>query len=78
LDRPEVTVVKLSEEHGILDLSKTGWRPGLGEQVRILPNHVCIVVHLHEMIYGLRVDRVETSWRVAARGRQPLHTAAQI
>jgi D-serine deaminase-like pyridoxal phosphate-dependent protein len=71
LDRPEVTVARLSEEHGILDLGNTTWRPRIGERVRIVPNHCCIVVHLHEAMYGLRGDRVETSWPVAARGRQP-------
>ncbi len=72
LDRPEVTVATLSEEHGILDLRATSWRPRVGEQVRIVPNHVCVAVHLHEAIYGVRGDRVETEWPVAARGRQPL------
>lgn len=71
LDRPEVTVARLSEEHGVLDLRATGWRPRVGERVRIVPNHVCIAVHLHETIYGIRGDAVETAWPVAARGRQP-------
>ena len=71
LDRPEVTVSRLSEEHGILDLGRTTWRPQIGERVRIVPNHGCIVVHLHEVIYGIRDNQVETSWPVAARGRNP-------
>jgi D-serine deaminase-like pyridoxal phosphate-dependent protein len=71
LDRPEVTVQRLSEEHGILDLRNSDWRPTVGEQVRLVPNHVCIVVHLHEVIYGTRGDRIETSWPVSARGRRP-------
>jgi D-serine deaminase-like pyridoxal phosphate-dependent protein len=74
LKRPEVAVTRLSEEHGILDLRATGWRPRIGERVRIVPNHVCIAVHLHETVYGVRDDTVETAWPVAARGRQPLLT----
>jgi D-serine deaminase-like pyridoxal phosphate-dependent protein len=70
LDRPEVVVRSMSEEHGILDLSTTSWRPSIGEQVRVVPNHVCIVVHLHEAVYGVRNGAVETSWPVAARGRE--------
>lgn len=69
LDRPEVIVSRLSEEHGILDLSRTTWRPQLGDQVRIVPNHVCIVVHLFDEIIGVRGAAVETRWPVAARGR---------
>ena len=72
LDRPEVTVARLSEEHGILDLRASSWRPRIGDRVRIVPNHVCVAVHLHETIYGVRGDTVETRWLVAARGRQPL------
>jgi D-serine deaminase-like pyridoxal phosphate-dependent protein len=69
IDHPEVTVARMSEEHGILDTSKSTWRPRLGEQVRIVPNHVCIVVHLFDEIIGVRGDAVETRWPVAARGR---------
>ena len=70
LDRPEIVVSRLSEEHGILDLSSTDWRPVVGEQVRIVPNHVCIVVHLNDEIHGVRGDVLETSWPVSARGRE--------
>ena len=69
LDRPDVVVKSMSEEHGILDLSLTSWRPEVGERVRVIPNHVCIVVHLNDTIAGVRGDMVETSWPVAARGR---------
>lgn len=69
LDHPEVIVSRMSEEHGILDLSRSAWRPRLGDQVRIVPNHVCIAVHLFDEIIGVRGHAVETRWPVAARGR---------
>ncbi|HEV8363341.1 MAG TPA: alanine racemase [Gemmatimonadaceae bacterium] len=69
LDRPDVTVQRMSEEHGIIDLKRTDWRPEVGEQVRIVPNHVCVVVHLNDVMYGVRGDVVEATWPVAARGR---------
>lgn len=65
----DVIVKAMSEEHGILDLSRTLWRPKVGDKVRIIPNHVCIVVHLNDVIAGVRGDVVETSWPVTARGR---------
>jgi len=68
-DRPEVVVASMSEEHGILDLSKTAWRPAVGERVRVVPNHVCVVVHLNDVVVGARGNDVETTWPVAARGR---------
>ena len=69
LDHPDVIVSRMSEEHGILDLSRCSWRPRLGDQVRIVPNHVCIVVHLFDEIIGVRGHAVETRWPVTARGR---------
>jgi len=68
-DRPEVIVARMSEEHGILDLARTDWRPRVGDRVRVVPNHVCIVVHLNDLVYGVRGATVERSWRVEARGR---------
>ncbi len=69
MEHPEVVVKSMSEEHGILDLSRTTWKPEVGERVRVIPNHVCVVVHLNDMIVGVRGDHVETTWPVAARGR---------
>jgi D-serine deaminase-like pyridoxal phosphate-dependent protein len=69
LDRPEVTVKAMSEEHGILDLSRTSWRPTVGDQIRVIPNHVCIVTHLNDVIYGIRGGNVVERYEVAARGR---------
>ncbi|MEO6865020.1 MAG: alanine racemase [Gemmatimonadaceae bacterium] len=82
LEHPEVIVARMSEEHGMLDLGASAWRPEIGERVRVVPNHVCVAVHLYDMTYGVRggsvdgsVDgSVERSWPVDARGRG--HTAA--
>jgi D-serine deaminase-like pyridoxal phosphate-dependent protein len=68
LDRPEVIVSNMSEEHGILDLSATTWKPRVGDRVRIVPNHVCVSVNLQPHIYGVRGEVIETKWDVAARG----------
>lgn len=69
LEHPEVIVKGMSEEHGVLDLGRTSWRPRVGERVRVVPNHVCIVVHLNDVAFGVRDGRVESSWPIAARGR---------
>jgi D-serine deaminase-like pyridoxal phosphate-dependent protein len=68
LDRPDVLVRGLSEEHGLLDVSATPWRPRVGERVRVVPNHVCASVNLHERLHVLRRDAVLATWPVAARG----------
>ncbi len=65
----DVIVKSMSEEHGILDLRRTLWRPQVGDKVRVIPNHVCICVHLADVVAGVHGEVVETSWPVAARGR---------
>ena len=69
LEHPEVVVSRMSEEHGVLDLAQSDWHPEVGERVRVIPNHVCIVVHLTDLVYGVRDGAVVSSWPVAARGR---------
>jgi D-serine deaminase-like pyridoxal phosphate-dependent protein len=69
LGHPDVVVKKMSEEHGLLDLSTTSWQPKVGDLVRIIPNHACIVVNLNDLVVGVRGDAVMTRWPVAARGR---------
>jgi D-serine deaminase-like pyridoxal phosphate-dependent protein len=70
LDHPEVLVAGLSEEHGILDLSNTDWRPRVGERVRLVPNHVCVSVNLQDAL--LARDGEEHRWlALEGRGRGP-------
>jgi len=68
VDRPDVVVRAMSEEHGILDLTPSSWHPRVGDRVRIVPNHVCISVNLHSELWGVRDERIETYWKVMARG----------
>lgn len=68
LDRPDVVVTGLSEEHGILDLSRTDWRPRVGERVRIIPNHVCVSVNLQNQLWYARGETVQAVLPVRARG----------
>jgi D-serine deaminase-like pyridoxal phosphate-dependent protein len=42
----------------------------VGDLVRVVPNHVCIVVHANDVVHGVRNGVVETRWAVAARGRE--------
>jgi D-serine deaminase-like pyridoxal phosphate-dependent protein len=69
VEYPDAVITGLSEEHGTVDLSKlSGQRPEIGERVRIVPNHTCVVSNLFDsMVFhrGGVVTRVEP---VAARG----------
>ena len=66
--RPEVRVVALSEEHGVLNIADSDWRPRVGELVRLLPNHVCVSVNLQDRVIAHEGDHWET-WPIEGRGR---------
>ena len=68
-DYPDAVIERLSEEHGMVDLSACRGKPALGERVRILPNHVCVVSNLHDRVVASRGGEVVEVWPVAARGR---------
>lgn len=59
---------RLSEEHGVIAV-EGGERFRVGERVRILPNHACVVSNLHDRVIGVRGETVEAEMKVAARGR---------
>ncbi len=67
-DHPEVELVSLSEEHGVLDLGRTDWRPAVGERVRVVPNHVCVSVNLQDRLLVQTTGGLE-AWPIDARGR---------
>lgn len=69
MGHPEVVFTKMNEEHGFLDLTKSDWRPKVGNRVRIVPNHVCAAVNLHDNVIAVNGDRVEGNWRVEGRGK---------
>ncbi len=69
LEAPGAFFHKMNEEHGFVDLSKAERSFEVGEKVRVIPNHVCVAVNLHEQVYGVRGGRVEEAWKVDARGK---------
>jgi D-serine deaminase-like pyridoxal phosphate-dependent protein len=65
--------VKASDEHGVIavsgDLAATGAAPpGVGDRLWLVPGHCDPTVNLYDWIVGVRGDRVESLWPVAARG----------
>jgi D-serine deaminase-like pyridoxal phosphate-dependent protein len=69
LEAPQAVLGKMNEEHGFLDIRETGRLLRVGEQLRIVPNHICPAVNLQDRVYGLRGDQVEQIWDVAGRGK---------
>jgi len=69
VDSPDAVFTKMNEEHGFVDLRRAGQKFTVGDRVRIIPNHVCVAMNLHERVYGIRGDTVEQTWRVDGRGK---------
>jgi len=68
LDQPGLKLVRMSEEHGVLNVADGATRPAVGDKLRIIPNHVCGCINMHPVLYGMRDGVVEAVWPVAARG----------
>jgi D-serine deaminase-like pyridoxal phosphate-dependent protein len=59
----------LSEEHGIIELKAPSDFPRVGEAVRIIPNHACVVSNLFDVVNLISGDAVIETVPVAARGK---------
>lgn len=69
LEHPQARIPKFAEEHGFLDLSACNDRPAVGDVVRIVPNHVCVVVNMVDRLIAVRSETIVGEIPVAARGR---------
>jgi D-serine deaminase-like pyridoxal phosphate-dependent protein len=68
LEAPGSTVVQLNEEHAYVRMGE-GDSLELGQRVRVVPNHACVVSNLFDELVLERAGQPEGSWRVAARGK---------
>jgi D-serine deaminase-like pyridoxal phosphate-dependent protein len=69
LETPGARFHKMNEEHGYVDLTACERRFRTGDRVRVLPNHVCVAMNLHEQVYGVRGGEVAAVWTVEGRGK---------
>ncbi|TIV95110.1 MAG: D-TA family PLP-dependent enzyme, partial [Mesorhizobium sp.] len=58
----------LSEEHGTVTLAH-GAALGIGERVRVVPDHCCVVTNLFDQVHLIDGDKVLETLPVAARGK---------
>jgi D-serine deaminase-like pyridoxal phosphate-dependent protein len=69
LEHPEARIARFAEEHGFLDLTRSNTRPEVGDVVRIVPNHVCVVVNMMDEVVMVRGEEIIGTLPVAARGK---------
>ncbi|WP_112322187.1 D-TA family PLP-dependent enzyme [Oceanibium sediminis] len=67
LGRPDIKVAGLSEEHGVLLADTIGLR--VGDRVRIVPNHACVVSNMVDEVQLVRGEETLGPEPVAARGK---------
>jgi D-serine deaminase-like pyridoxal phosphate-dependent protein len=65
----ELTIKSLSEEHGVIEMEAPSDAPRVGDRLRILPNHACVISNLFDAVYLISGDRIIDKLPVAARGR---------
>jgi D-serine deaminase-like pyridoxal phosphate-dependent protein len=69
LEHPKAQISKMAEEHGFLELSECDKQPKIGDIVRVVPNHVCVVVNMFDQLVVVSDDRIVDVLSVEARGR---------
>lgn len=68
LDRPNSSVTSLNEEHGRIEYGSEPM-PSVGEFLRIIPNHACVVSNMVDCVHLVRGEYYVRAEPVAARGR---------
>ncbi len=66
---PEATIVRVSEEHGVIELPEGSRDLKVGDRIEIIPNHVCPTVNLQDEMFVVRDGEVKSCWNVIARGK---------
>lgn len=69
MEAPDAPIIKLNEEHGHVDVTRSAHAFRVGEIMTVIPNHVCTCVNMHDEVFLVRKDEVVGSWKVAARGK---------
>lgn len=69
LGRPELEVTRVYEEHGIIHMPAAAAPCHVGQTLRIIPNHACVVSNMVDEVHLIRGEAYEGAEPVAARGK---------
>jgi len=67
LGRPDIKIAGLSEEHGVLTADAIDLK--VGDRLRIVPNHVCVVSNMLDEVQLIRGTQSLGPYPVTARGK---------
>lgn len=66
---PEARIARLSEEHAQVDARDCQSLPKIGEQVTVIPNHICPAINLQDFVWVRDADGHLERTPIDARGR---------
>jgi D-serine deaminase-like pyridoxal phosphate-dependent protein len=69
VEYPQASIIRLSEEHGEVDISRCDNVPGLGDRISVIPNHICPCVNLQDSVVLEQEDGSLSQLMVEARGK---------
>jgi len=65
----DARIEHLNEEHGVGFTAQGTASPDVGTKLRVVPNHICACVNLHDTIHVVDGEKVIDEWSVLARGK---------
>lgn len=68
-ERDDVRVVRLSAEHGQLELSGEARGLKIGDRIELIPGYGDLTTMLHDEMYGFRNGKLEVVWPIVGRGK---------
>ena len=67
--RKDILIDQLSEEHGRLTTHKKSIGLKVGDKIRIVPNHCCVVTNMMDYVTLVEEDNIIKNMKVTARGK---------
>jgi D-threonine aldolase len=67
-NRTGLTLTRVSDEHGVLEIAPGAPAPALGEKLLLVPGHCDPTVNLYDWYVCVRNGVVEALWPISARG----------
>lgn len=69
VEYPTALIMRLTEEHGQVDVRACGAPPQLGERVTVIPNHICPCVNLQDTVWWRDESGELAELTIDTRGR---------
>jgi D-serine deaminase-like pyridoxal phosphate-dependent protein len=66
---PDAKITKLSEEHAQVDVTHCDRSPQVGDQLHVIPNHICPCINLQDTVYWQEPGGPPVAMPVDARGK---------